>query len=113
MLITERLLLRAVEPKDVNYLFKEENNTEVWNLSSTIIPFSKRTFEDYANSIHDLTAQKQFRFIIELKDSAKVIGMPHNYGRLEVGAPANLTLFHYQTGDDRLQYDELRFLNLK
>jgi N-acetylglucosamine-6-phosphate deacetylase len=34
---------------------------------------------------------------------AKVIEMPHNYGKLEVGAPANLTLFHYQTGDDRLQ----------
>jgi len=34
----------------------------------------------------------------------KVIEMPHNYGKLEVGAPANLTLFHYQTGDDdRLQ----------
>jgi N-acetylglucosamine-6-phosphate deacetylase len=34
---------------------------------------------------------------------AKIIKMPHNYGRLEVGAPANLTLFRYQTGDDRLQ----------
>ncbi|MBA7498081.1 N-acetylglucosamine-6-phosphate deacetylase [subsurface metagenome] len=34
---------------------------------------------------------------------AKVIGMPHNYGKLKVGAPANLTLFHYQTGDDSLQ----------
>ncbi len=34
---------------------------------------------------------------------AKVIEMPHNYGKLEVGAPANLTLFHYQTGDDSLQ----------
>lgn len=34
---------------------------------------------------------------------AKIIEMPHSYGKLEVGAPANLTLFHYQTGDDRLQ----------
>ena len=34
---------------------------------------------------------------------AKIIKMPHNYGKLEAGAPANLTLFHYQTGDDRLQ----------
>ncbi|GAG38708.1 unnamed protein product, partial [marine sediment metagenome] len=24
-------------------------------------------------------------------------------GRLELGAPANLTLFYYQTGDNRLQ----------
>ena len=34
---------------------------------------------------------------------AKIIKIPHNYGSLEVGAPANLTLFYYQTGDDRLQ----------
>ena len=33
----------------------------------------------------------------------KLIEMPHNYGRLEVGAPANLTLFHYHTGDDKLR----------
>jgi len=33
----------------------------------------------------------------------KVIEMPDNYGRLDVGAPANLTLFHYQPGNDRLQ----------
>ncbi len=33
----------------------------------------------------------------------KIIEMPNNYGKLEVGAPANLTLFHYQAGDDRLQ----------
>lgn len=26
-----------------------------------------------------------------------------NYGKLEVGAPANLTLFNYHSGDDRLQ----------
>jgi len=34
---------------------------------------------------------------------AKIIRMPHNYGKLEAGAPANLTLFNYQTGDDKLQ----------
>ena len=34
---------------------------------------------------------------------AKIIKIPHNYGKLEVGAPANLTLFHYQTGDDKLR----------
>jgi len=34
---------------------------------------------------------------------AKIIKMPYNYGKLEVGTPANLTLFHYQTGDDSLQ----------
>jgi N-acetylglucosamine-6-phosphate deacetylase len=34
---------------------------------------------------------------------AKIIKMPHNYGKLETSAPANLTLFHYQTDDDKLR----------
>jgi len=34
---------------------------------------------------------------------AKVIEMPHNYGKLEAGAPANLTFFYYQPDADRLQ----------
>jgi diamine N-acetyltransferase len=75
MLKSERVILRAVEPKDVEYLFEAENDVKIWNLSSTLIPFSRRTLSDYANSIHDLTTQKQFRFIIEQKVSKKVIGM--------------------------------------
>jgi len=34
---------------------------------------------------------------------SKVIEMPDSYGKLEVGAPSNLTLFHYQPDADRLQ----------
>lgn len=75
MLVSKRITLRAVEPTDVDYLFKEENNREIWHLSNTLIPFSKNTLRDYANSIHDLSAQKQFRFIIELSEVKKIIGM--------------------------------------
>ena len=57
-----------------------------------IAHFIRFTGNDLANTIPLCTI-----------NPAKVIGMPHNYGRLEVGAPANLTLFHYQTGDDSLQ----------
>ena len=57
-----------------------------------IAHFIRFTGNDLANTIPLCTI-----------NPAKVIGMPHNYGRLEVGAPANLTLFHYQTGDDKLR----------
>ncbi len=75
MLETSRILLRAVEPEDVDYLFRNENNPEIWELSNTITPFSKNTLLDYAKSIHDIFAQKQFRFMIHLKTENKVIGM--------------------------------------
>lgn len=34
---------------------------------------------------------------------AKIIKMSPKYGKLEVGAPSNLTLFHYHSGDNKLQ----------
>ncbi len=75
MLKSDKLLLRAVEPKDLDYLFEAENNVQIWGLSATLIPFSKRTLEDYVYSVHDLTSQKQFRFIIELVKTDRAIGM--------------------------------------
>ncbi len=75
MLESSKLILRAVEPEDVDYLFKNENNPTIWELSNTITPFSKNTLSDYANSIHDIFAQKQFRFMIHLKAENKIIGM--------------------------------------
>ena len=57
-----------------------------------IAHFIRFTGNDLANTIPLCTI-----------NPAKVIEMPHNYGKLEAGAPANLTLFHYQTGDDSLQ----------
>jgi len=61
-------------------------------LNWDIAHFIRFTGNDLANTIPLCTI-----------NPAKVIEMPHNYGKLEAGAPANLTLFHYQTGDDSLQ----------
>lgn len=61
-------------------------------LNWDIAHFIKFTGNDLANTIPLCTI-----------NPAKILKMPCNYGRLEVGAPANLTLFHYQTGDDKLQ----------
>jgi len=61
-------------------------------LNWDIAHFIRFTGNDLANTIPLCTI-----------NPAKIIKMPHNYGKLEVGAPANLTLFHYQTGDDKLR----------
>ena len=36
----ELIRLRALEPDDVQVLYKWENDTEVWKVSNTIVPFS-------------------------------------------------------------------------
>lgn len=79
MLKNERILLRGVEPGDVDYLFISENDTSLWKVSDTLIPFSRNTLKNYAESVHDLNAQGQFRFIIENRSSGKPIGMVDLY----------------------------------
>jgi len=61
-------------------------------LNWDIAHFIRFTGNDLANTIPLCTI-----------NPVKIIKMPYNYGKLKVGAPANLTLLHYQTGDDKLQ----------
>lgn len=64
MLRNDKIFLRAVEPSDIESLYAWENDTTVWHVSNTLIPFSKHHLETYVNSVHDIFVQKQFRFII-------------------------------------------------
>ncbi len=75
MLRNDRIRLRAVEPEDVDYLYEAENDSSLWYVSDTLIPFSRNTLKKYAESVHDILAQGQFRFIIETLDTQLPIGM--------------------------------------
>lgn len=67
--------LRAVEPEDVDFLFNTENEPRFWKVSETSVPFSRNTLKKYSESIHDIYKQRQFRFIIELIENRKLIGI--------------------------------------
>lgn len=75
MLSNDRIKLRGVEPEDVDYLFNAENDMSLWKVSETLIPFSRNTLRQYAESVHDLKVQGQFRFIIEDAIAGTPIGM--------------------------------------
>jgi len=61
----EKIYLRALEPDDVNILYKWENDTSVWHLSNTVNPFSKYVLEQYVQNAHlDIYTTKQLRLII-------------------------------------------------
>lgn len=70
----EKVKLRALEPTDVNVLYKWENDTGIWRLSNTVAPFSKQVLEEYISNAHlDVYAAKQLRLMIcDVKD--KVVG---------------------------------------
>ena len=75
MLNNDFIRLRAVEPADVEFLFETENDTSLWKVSETQVPFSRSTMKKYAESVHDLNQQGQFRYIVERIEDNKRLGM--------------------------------------
>jgi diamine N-acetyltransferase len=61
-----KIILRPLEPADIDLLYRWENNMEIWELSNTHTPFSKYILNEYINnSFKDIYQTKQLRLIIE------------------------------------------------
>ncbi len=75
MLQTENIRLRALEPEDIDILYKWENDTRIWKISNTLAPFSKyilrRFIEDQK---YDIYETKQLRMIIESRSNKRAVG---------------------------------------
>jgi diamine N-acetyltransferase len=67
-LVGELIQLRALEPEDLNRLYRWENDSSIWSVSGTLMPFSKFVLEEFVNQAHqDIYTNKQLRLIIDLK----------------------------------------------
>ena len=61
--------LRALEPDDIDLLYKWENDQALWQVSNTIVPFSKYILKKYIENSHlDIYQSKQLRLIVEIPD---------------------------------------------
>ena len=40
LLQNEKVILRGLEPEDLEFLYQVENNTEIWKVSNTFSPYS-------------------------------------------------------------------------
>lgn len=68
--------LRALEMLDVELLYEWENNTELWEVSNTIVPFSRAILKEYiTTSRYDIYTTKQLRLVIEEKITQAPIGL--------------------------------------
>jgi len=66
MLTGQNIKLRALEPSDLELLYKWENDTSIWKVSQTITPFSKDILSRYLENAHqDIFTAKQLRLMIE------------------------------------------------
>lgn len=67
--------LRALEPEDVDILYKWENDTTVWKVSNTIAPFSRYMLRRFIESQKDdIFETRQMRLIIEEKEGRRAVG---------------------------------------
>ena len=75
MLENEKIKLRAVEPEDLDILYRWENNPNYWHAGELRTPYSKFALKQYIlSSGKDIYENKQLRFMIESKTANKTVG---------------------------------------
>ena len=59
------VLIRALEPEDLDFLYEIENDTEIWEISGTLAPYSRNVLREYLKNSHrDIYEVKQLRLAI-------------------------------------------------
>ena len=70
-----KIHLRALEPEDLELLYRIENDVELWNVGTSNVPYSRWTLHEYiANSTGDIYTDHQVRLMIE-NDAKEVVGI--------------------------------------
>jgi len=88
---TPNVNLRAMEPEDLDMLYRIENDIQLWDVGSTSVPYSRYTLHDYiANSANDIYTDRQVRLVIEDADKnpvglADLTNFDPRHNRAEVG----------------------------
>ena len=85
------VILRAMEPEDLDTLYKIENNQELWAVSATNVPYSRFALHEYVETnTNDIYADKQVRLMID-NDAGETVGIidlmnfSPQHSRAEVG----------------------------
>ena len=66
---------RAMEPEDLDLLYTIENDTKLWNIGVTSVPYSRYTLYEYiANSKNDIYTDREVRMMIE-NGNKEVVGI--------------------------------------
>ncbi|MBC7447593.1 MAG: GNAT family N-acetyltransferase [Hymenobacteraceae bacterium] len=66
MLTGPRVTLRALEPTDIGFLLRLENDPALWDAGDTRVPYSRYALEQYIEraAVEDLWAVRQVRFVM-------------------------------------------------
>jgi diamine N-acetyltransferase len=70
------IYLRALEPDDLEFIYRIENNQALWEVSYTQTPYSRFLIRQYLENAHqDIYEAKQLRLAICLKGSFDAVGL--------------------------------------
>ena len=76
LLTGKHVSLRAIEPEDLEILYTLENDTDMWDISSVHVPYSRYTLKQFiAKGTHDIYTDRQLRLMIESVDDGTVAGI--------------------------------------
>lgn len=105
VLETDTIRLRALEPEDIDVLYRWENDTRIWKMSSTLAPFSKfilrRFIEDQK---YDIYETKQLRMIIETQRDGRAVGAIDLFDIDPTNRRAGVGILVYEDGDQGRGY---------
>ena len=69
----ENIYLRALETEDLNFLYRLENDTNLWEISGTVTPYSRQVLKIYLENAHrDIYDVKQLRMAICREDDMAI-----------------------------------------
>lgn len=69
------IMLRALEPTDLDTLYRWENDTTLWVVSDTVAPYSREALWHYLQEYTgDIYAQRQLRLMIALTRNGTPVG---------------------------------------
>ncbi len=71
-----KVVLRGVEPSDIDLMYGVENDLRNWGVSGTTQPFSRYLFERFVESqSSDIYATRQLRLMVESHSPSAVVGI--------------------------------------
>ena len=86
LLSSERIVLRAVEPEDIDTMYLIENDTRLWPEGMASVPFSAHALRQFIADNHsDIYRDGQLRLVIEGRD-----GITKGFIDLQDFAPRHL-----------------------
>ena len=72
----DEIMLRAMEPEDLDVLYSIENDIELWSAGYTTVPYSRYILHDcIANATCDIYADRQVRLMAVTRDTNDVVGI--------------------------------------